>query len=868
MESDSFPTVTVASSTSNSFLPAPGSTAPASEAAPSDPAETNAAAGEGGADGVEAAEVGDEDDGEEGEPSGLRAALREKLISLRTMPRPLRLITGVAIAQLIVSALLLALHNLPGPYITVGSVDHRLTHMPIITFVVCFAFFLLAWAFALAGGLRAYWPVRLLALAIFSYIALLPSADGFFATFRLWLLALLWAWGLAIWLLDWRSSAPPASPPHATGVGRVARVTRVADVVAARLTRWSAWERSGRGGPLPARTVGLALLWLAVYYGVELEQTLAAHENIFLFTGSITVQLQGMAFVLIPVLFLAGSDFAELGEVIATSGAALLRVERWRWALAGATALLAALVLVYEAPRSDTVANWLLTMLGAVLMGAAAACVVWAAMRWLPLSSGGASSLPMWALVMVTALYFAGIYLPIFGAISPVQVTLADYSVYQHAAPPTFSMAYPADWGVSPLPNSGPNGVTGVIFNGVRSVSTGAFTLLTFPQAQDQQAVANALLQTVASRTAITGTVVRYGPMTPLGPWTSQRDVIVNAKSGAPVFDSVGWSRVIGDRIWLLYGFTPVASAATVLPAYAQMEASWRSDLKASAPNIAAPAAVTVSARESLISTLTPVTLALLIGVALLWRARRRRRVTLSVAGVFAICFALFLLGATLPQTLSLLGLPQRATWFLGLSLPALRLDAALATLIIVGALLARRSLLTARSQGLLGALFAFNVGLLLVSAMGSLYDWAIVASLHSTHNPFGVIEALVVLVALGWDVAMSGEQITNVDGRRFPRSVRLLLYMGYIMFVATLALFFASQTYAYVQATVDSSFESESYPRSGLFTLGVPLVAAGFALALARWRRGRGDDDTGAPAPPESAPPPAEQTAVEATPD
>ena len=77
--------------------------------------------------------------------------------------------------------------------------------------------------------------------------------------------------------------------------------------------------------------------------------------------------------------------------------------------------------------------------------------------------------------------------------------------------------------------------------------------------------------------------------------------------------------------------------------------------------------------------------------------------------------------------------------------------------------------------------------------------------------------------LALSWDIVMSGESITNGDSKAFPRAARLGMFLGYVMLVAAVILFFASLRT--LNGGPASSFESEGIVRFGIIALGIPIL-------------------------------------------
>jgi hypothetical protein len=129
-------------------------------------------------------------------------------------------------------------------------------------------------------------------------------------------------------------------------------------------------------------------------------------------------------------------------------------------------------------------------------------------------------------------------------------------------------------------------------------------------------------------------------------------------------------------------------------------------------------------------------------------------------------------------------------------------------------------------------------MGLLLIGVI-----YVLLANVAMLSRGYGLIPGVLIVAAFLWDFLTSGEEVTNVEGRTFPRAARVLLYAGYIMLVATIVLFFAPVTpnSIFNQQDLFFVFSADLWPRYGLLLLGVPLLLTNFLLALSRWR-GRND--------------------------
>jgi hypothetical protein len=122
------------------------------------------------------------------------------------------------------------------------------------------------------------------------------------------------------------------------------------------------------------------------------------------------------------------------------------------------------------------------------------------------------------------------------------------------------------------------------------------------------------------------------------------------------------------------------------------------------------------------------------------------------------------------------------------------------------------------------------------------------------TTGRVALFAAVVLVLALLWELAASGEGVTNVHSRWFPRDSRVMLYAGYILLVSTAVLFYSSLHDAKSNALLESQFDAEAYVRSGIFFLGVPLVITLCLIGLHRWREARSEEairPAAAPSPP-----------------
>jgi hypothetical protein len=101
----------------------------------------------------------------------------------------------------------------------------------------------------------------------------------------------------------------------------------------------------------------------------------------------------------------------------------------------------------------------------------------------------------------------------------------------------------------------------------------------------------------------------------------------------------------------------------------------------------------------------------------------------------------------------------------------------------------------------------------------------------------FTVLQGALLIGVLLWNLLMSGKEVTNIDGSYIPRVPRVLLYLGYILLLATTSLLFGSAIDSPAQSAAPPLFGSTNWTQLGIQVLGVPLLVAGFVIGVIRWR-------------------------------
>ncbi|HEY1388530.1 MAG TPA: hypothetical protein VGF38_08295 [Ktedonobacterales bacterium] len=237
---------------------------------------------------------------------------------------------------------------------------------------------------------------------------------------------------------------------------------------------------------------------------------------------------------------------------------------------------------------------------------------------------------------------------------------------------------------------------------------------------------------------------------------------------------------------------------------------------------------VTFVVNGSPLSILLGLALWPVLGIVLVIRGRWRPGAA-SAAGLYLIVVGLSVIAFA--GSISAFG--QSATVALGGVQFAVALFtlAALAWLALRGRLDAKRSSLVARFFVLNGALLLIGIVYIAIANAGMFVG--------TFSRGVGPMAAVLIVLAFLWDFLMSGGEVTNVEGRRFPRNTRILLYAGYTMLVSTLVLFFGPVTPKTIigQPDLFFVFNPDLWPRYGLLLLGVPLLVTNFVLGVSRGR-------------------------------
>jgi hypothetical protein len=720
-------------------------------------------------------------EGAEHEVERLRDAFRQRAISLATMSRPLRLVTGFAIAQLLATAVAVAVRSVPGPFVTVKyELNHGEVGVSLVLFLACLVFLSLAWSYLLTGVLHAHFWGRALGLVAFT-VAMRTFLVTTYSDTLLGsgILALFWVLALAITVVDGRAAR--AGAPERAHTNRIRVVTFV-----------------------------LVLILTIAFYAVGgITDPATVGFGVF-------EQLTTMTFFLIPLLFLAGTDFAEWGEI---AGGRIASVVRRRGLVisAATTVVVAAAIaagMAWLTGPSAIPEQLVLGSIGVVSIGALVRLARKGG-RWHPRVSYTAMVLGT-GVALVWDLGGSAVLRNLQPGVVIRQTDLGTLEVFAHQHDPQFTIEHPPRWTESEI-KTRPAG-EGVRFGETSErVAPQAVLVVAHAPATSPASPAAGLPEVVAG--------LDYKVADARGPtdadgwrtWTFSG----GDKAGHDVVGQVR-TRTMGDRIYTFVGDSPPNRQDSVLGAYDQMAASFSTTLPTfgEAFNI-------VAVLKDHLEWLPWVIMGLVAVVMIAARVARRHQGILGTALLFlGIASIIRVLDRGIPGSAGALGI---GTTLHGLTAQGTLLTVALLTIIVLAWILLRHRS-SDRSPAVIGALLAANLALLGVYAIYILYITAIEAG-----GTFSLAQGAVILMALLWDITMSGQSVTNSGDPWFPRHARVLMFFGYILLVAAAVLFFSSQHEVVHGLHTEPDFEAELWPALGVLSLGVPFLIAILVLSVTR---------------------------------
>jgi len=779
------------------------------------------------------------------EDEGLLAFFREHVIRVRSMPLPLRLITGLAIAQVVVVGLLLILDSRNWPEIPVYVQFDRVFSVPIPVIVVTLICLTAAWTYIVAATLHAHPWLRPLGLVGF-LIVQWREREVFAAD------------------SGWRFVALAAL----AGLAALCAYTVLHD------RRQGAIDRRGQGHhhrPVPV-TLLVTLLAIGTVF-------LAAWEgrapHAFSFSGPLHDELAMLAVLLIPALLLAGVDFAEVSQIAAERLGAF--ANRWRPPLI--PVLLLAIVLgvvglVRIRPLGQSaleVGDYDHAHLALVRLGSGALIVglgglfVWLTRahhaelaRRIPYSALVAAVGGTYLISAVVLATYGHPYDPAKSVLVPTPEEKQDpgnalldagrkYGFtygFHELEPIAFSLARPGSWVVE-------RGVEDTHMSGPIDGAAGHVDIIRVPSHADDPAAAipEVIVEITGTEGALAHAAVTTSQCTADGPWV--RCSVAIAGGSAAQTGSL-WIRLLDGHAWAVVGWADTAVFNNNAILWDAITESWDPGPDGYALKHRDETTTrSVDATYALAGNIDPeftndaltranrfadaFLVAGAIGLGLLVRFSRglRARRALGAAAVYiAFCavFAIFTNASPIQLQLSFISQFGGALNLLGTAFVGSQAVTGIASALALIVLLGRRRLGAARSRPIT-LLLGINLSLLAVTGLFAFFDQA-------QHGGLPFPEALIILLALGWDVLMSGDAVTNRTSRWAPRHSRVLLFFGYIMMVTTLLLFFSTQTEQATGKVVEPLFNSEYWPQQGMLAFGAPLIGAAFLLNLGRWLR------------------------------
>ena len=714
--------------------------------------------------------------GERGEePEGLSATFHEKVIKLRTMQLPLLLPSAVAIAIVIAGALLFALHDLPWPELGAGRnlQTGQLQTVPLPVAVFGGLALTVAWSFILTGALHAHLLVR-----IGGILAYLMN-------------------GITVFL-----------PAVATTPTLLTLPFLLASVVVAAIALYAADRSNHRQAPHLHHRFRLRLptfAWVfgatALLYVLGVLGGLRQGDVAFFLTAQLTL----LEIVLIPVLFLAGTDFAEWSEVVSGRAGSLV-MKLPGWTLRAAVVVAAVAVLVWSAlleggPHRPDLAAMALQSAPVLILLVPVGLVGWFAQRR-PTST----RVPFWALVLGVLTVFV----PLFGAsiveahdgsLPTLPAGIPSLVVYEHADP-IYSVSVPEGWTQASVP-----GGTSWTGSAPRGGVSRLFVLsLGGPQGAGPAAVER-------GGAVALGRPLHLGARSRAGDW--ERWEVTTSAAPSPQ-NGLAFLRQDGGREWIVIGLSPAGS---------DQEALWDAVRETWSPGPPARVELPLPSLGVALPWIG-LGLALMFGIGLMLFVIGRGEV--ATAGVFLLVCALFEAAGQ--------NLAGNLLRFLGVHDPPyvqpqfLAVGVAVAVLVLFAVTGAVRRWRPAASP-----LRLVLVLLLGIIGLDILYTGVFQTALEGGKR-FNVLQGVVLVAAMLWDVLMSGESFTNQGGPRVPRHSRVLVYLGYTIAVVTAVVVLGSL--GFEGGGTVGGFESDKWVQEGIVGFGAPLLFTFFFVNLSAWRR------------------------------
>lgn len=749
-------------------------------------------------------------DSGDGGVSSLREVFRERRLSIATMDRPLRLATAGALASLVGVVALIALRDVPGTQVLLGRTAGVVHEIPAPLFAASLVLLSIGFAYFAAGAVFASWQVTGVSLLLLTAViglesgafGAVPGFSGFLAMLPGWaqwvtrgLLVGLWAVPAGLRLVQRRSGGPGAAPRR-----------RLVVLV-------------------------VYVLLFGGYFGV-LALASPSVGGLDLFPQISDLVLFDLVLLVNPILQVAAVDFAEWGALLGQRVAAVGK-DRGRWLSVVVAVVSASLVAVGYAniARADRALSLprVAAAAGEVLICAVALLVMIALGRRLGIHRRVWPGTLNFAAVVVVCAVGAYIIAPLatglLGGFHPsdrVQQISADgrytaaadvVSAGGGTAGAAFTVLVPRGWvpttagGVNRWSNDLP-GPAGTSVGGVEQI-----LVATLPVQGQAAAIATLTGATPA------------GPQVQVGRWT--RVPIAHPGGAALIWTTALPGNQLG--VYLLQEQVQGAPLAAVQPLFDALADSFRPAGQAPATLPTPPERTTDPAQGTYTDRTKTLALALTAAAALalliLVGLRGRRwppqlvaaALLLGVSTLAGFLFNADAVGRTLlgPTT----RWPYLSQYGLLIGMGVLAVTAMAVT----------RRRTPAQRRTLLVGLLGLETAVWTLQGMSVLYQHALAASRISAWA------AIIVLVAIAWDITMSGESITNRGSRHLPRHSRVLAFFGYVLMVAATILFYSGQRLVTDGHPAEPIYEPESITQAALFRIAFPLVVLLFLLRFGR---------------------------------
>lgn len=712
----------------------------------------------------------------------LLGAFRQRALALWRAERALRLYTGIAIAELVVCTILVLAGDLPLrlPRMGITSGGNSLDTIPIPILVLSLALQAIAWGMFLTGLLDTRWPILIAGLALFYF------AFGQFLEPMLIFPVYLYVLLLVL-----------AAVAGVVAVGRFRR-------------------RQGAGPPGLGLFLANVLLVGAIFGVAWLES--AQGGSSVLFGLTLSVQLGFLSFLIITVLFLAGTDFAEWGQVAGERlGTLAQRLQRGGGWLVPAIVVVVSLAILADTIRqyqTGMVQQLLMAVLGLLLV----AVVVLAARA---LHHRRPVRLPVAAMVVAAGLdlLFFVIAVVAAGAVTTTpaaSINGISFALYEYPKEPRFAIERPSLWEVQTF-DAGPGLV---YFSGLHAANQGMFYVVSWPASD----AGSDPMATWVGICCAGQNLVSRNPH-PHGPWI-EADFVDHLAGG----DLAGttWTRTSGGRVWLLYGISNARIVDLNTPVFRHMADTWQ---EGAAPAVAGNPAATRSVQDRTLAVNAGIWLLVAIGCLVFLALRRRARPGLAAAAIFLMLVGGLYALQSFGSVLAAFGLHLQIgpVHIQGLRIQGEQAAVAIITVAAVAWFAVRRRLRA--GTPVLLALAGLSIGLQVLSWMFWVFDQ------KQSGGGLTAIGLALVTLALLWDIVMSGGAMAQGHGRWFPRHSRVLIYFGFDVLVAATVLYFESLRNQVTGQADGLALNTDFWPQTGLIILGIPMLLALFILKLGRLR-------------------------------